>query len=109
MEDLKHKPGESTFVYLNEGGGPRRVLLLGAGKPSGLDLEAARRFAGHAVRAAESVGVSGLTVYLGSGVSVDAVQAAAEGAVLAAWRFTEMKRQDEDDAPRRGGGVRGHG
>ena len=99
VEDLKHKPGESTFVYLNEGGGPRRVLLLGAGKPSGFDLEAARRFAGHAVRAAESVGVSGLTVYLGSGVSVDAVQAAAEGAVLAAWRFTEMKRQDEDDAP----------
>ena len=48
-EDLKHKPGESAFVYLNEGAGPRRVLLLGAGKPSGFDLEAARRFAGHAV------------------------------------------------------------
>ena len=99
VEDLKHKPGESALVYLNEGGGPRRVLLLGAGKPSGFDLEAARRFAGHAVRAAESVEVSGLTTYLGSGVSADAAQAATEGAVLAAWRFTEMKNPDEGDAP----------
>ena len=99
VEDLKHKPGESAFVYLNEGGGPRRVLLLGAGKPSAFDLEAARRFSGHAVRAAESVGVSGLTVYLGSGVSVDVAQAATEGAVLAAWRFTEMKSPSEGDAP----------
>ncbi len=63
-EDLKHKPGESAFVYLNEGGGPRRVLLLGAGKPSKFDLEATRRFTGYAVRAAESLGVSGLTAYL---------------------------------------------
>jgi len=99
VEDLKHKPGESALVYLNEGGGPRRVLLLGAGKASGFDLEATRRFAGHAVRAAESVGVSGLTTYLGSDVSADAVQAATEGAVLAAWRFTEMKSPDEGDAP----------
>ncbi len=99
VEDLKHKPGESALVYLNEGGGPRRVLLLGAGKASGFDLEATRRFAGHAVRAAESVGVSGLTTYLGSDVSADAVQAATAGAVLAAWRFTEMKSPDEGDAP----------
>ena len=56
VEDLKHKPGESAFVYLNEGGGPRRVLLLGAGKPSAFDLEAARRFSGHAVRAAGGKG-----------------------------------------------------
>ena len=98
-EDLKHKPGESAFVYLNEGGGPRRVLLLGAGKPSKFDLEATRRFTGYAVRAAESLGVSGLTAYLGSRVSADAVQAATEGAVLAAWRFTEMKSPDEGDGP----------
>ena len=90
-EDLRHKPGKSAFVYLEAGGGPRRVILLGAGDPAKFDLEAIRRFAGDAVRAAESIEVSGLTVYLGSGVSVDAVQAATEGAVMAAWRFTEMK------------------
>jgi leucyl aminopeptidase len=98
-EDLKHKPGESAFVYLPEGGGPRRVLLLGAGKASEFDLEAKRRFAGHAVRAAETVGVTGLTAYLGSSVSTDHVQAATEGAVLAAWRFAEMKNPDEGDGP----------
>ncbi len=94
-EDLRHKAGESAFVYLNESG-PRRVLLLGAGKPSKFDLEATRRFTGHAVRAAESLGVPALTAYLGSRVSADAVQAATEGAVLAAWRFTEMKSPDAD-------------
>ena len=96
-EDLKHKLGDSALVYLNAGGGPRRVLLLGAGKRSGFDLETTRRFAGHAVRAAESVGVSGLTVYLGPEVSADGAQAATEGAVLAAWRFTEMKSPNEAD------------
>jgi leucyl aminopeptidase len=98
-EDLKHKPGESAMVYLNGGGTLRRVLLLGAGDRSKFDLEATRRFAGSAVRSAESIGVSGLTAYLGSGVKADAVQAATEGAVLAAWRFTEMKSPDESDAP----------
>ncbi len=97
-EDLKHKPGESATVYLNGGGVLRRVLLLGAGNRSKFDLEATRRFAGSAVRAAESIGVSGLTLYL-TDVSADAVQAATEGAVLAAWRFTEMKNPDEGDAP----------
>ena len=95
-EDLRHKPGKSVFVYLAAGGGPRRVLLLGAGDPSKFDLEATRRFAGEAVRAAESIGVSGVTAYLGSGVSTDAVQAATEGAVMAAWRFTEMKSKSPD-------------
>lgn len=98
-EDLKHKPGESALVYPDLDAGPRRVLLLGAGKPSEFDLEGVRRFVGHAVRAAEAVGVSGLTAYLGSHVSEGAVQAATEGAVLAAWRFTEMKSPDEDDDP----------
>jgi leucyl aminopeptidase len=97
-EDLKHKLGDSVFVYLNDGG-PRRVLLLGAGKQQAFDLEAVRRFAGHAVRAGESVGVTGLTVYLGSGASTDSVQAVTEGALLAAWRFTEMKNHDAGDAP----------
>jgi leucyl aminopeptidase len=96
-EDLRHKAGKSTFVYLETEDGPRRVLLLGAGDPSTFDLETIRRFAGDAVRTTESLGVSGLTLYLGSGVSADAVQAATEGAVLAAWRFTEMKSPDAAD------------
>ena len=92
--DLKSKAGQSVLVYLGEGTGPRRVLLLGAGERERFDAEAIRRFAGHAVRKAESVGVPTVTVYLGSVWSVGAeraAQAAAEGGTLAAWRFTEMK------------------
>ena len=99
--DLKSKAGQSVLAYLEEGRGPRRVLLLGAGKREMFDAEAIRRFAGHAVRKAESVGVPTVTVYLGSALSVGAeraAQAAAEGGTLAAWRFTEMKSaSDEKD------------
>ncbi len=64
-EDLKSKLGESLVAYSRGEGGPRRLLLLGAGKAGELDAEAIRRWAGHAVRAAESVGVAGVGVYLG--------------------------------------------
>jgi leucyl aminopeptidase len=102
-EDLKSKLGESVVAYLRGDGGPGRLLLLGAGKASELDAEVIRRWAGHAVRTAESVGVGGVGVYLGgmdNAGSEIAGQAAAEGAVLASWRFTEMKSvPDGDDAP----------
>ena len=102
-EDLKSKLGESVVVYPGGDGGPGRLLLLGAGKAAELDAESVRRWAGHAVRAAESIGVGGVGVYLAGmekvGVQI-AGQAAAEGAALAAWRFTEMKSEPAaDEAP----------
>ena len=101
-EDLKGKLGEFVVAYMSGDGGPRRLLLLGAGKASELDCEAVRRWAGHAVRAAESIGVVGVGAYLG-GMELTgaehAGQAAAEGAVLAAWRFTEMKGASDGDDP----------
>ncbi len=101
-EDLKGKLGESVVAYAEGEGGLQRVLLLGAGKAAERDSEAVRRWAGHAVRAAESIGVSGLGLYLGGMKRVGAEgagQAAAEGAVLAAWRFTEMKGAAAQDEP----------
>ncbi len=100
-EDLKSKLGESVVAYPKGDGGPGRVLLLGAGKSAELDAETIRRWAGHAVRAAESIGVAGVGVYLAGMTTLGAevaAQAAAEGAVLAAWRFTEMKSPPEADA-----------
>ena len=102
VEDLRGKLGESVVAYLSEQGGPRRLLLLGAGKVSDLDSESVRRWAGHAVRAAENMGIAELGAYLGGVGEIgteDAAQAAAEGAVLAAWRFTEMKTVSESDGP----------
>ena len=101
-EDLKGKLGEFVVAYLSGDSGPRRLLLLGAGKASELDSEAVRRWAGHAVRAAESIGVVRVGVYLGGMEQTGAEhagQAAAEGAVLAAWRFTEMKSASDGDDP----------
>ena len=101
-DDLKGKLGESVVAYARGEGGLRRVLLLGAGKAAELREEIVRRWAGHAVRAAESIGLGGLGLYLG-GIdrlgAEGAGRAAAEGAVLAAWRFTEMKSAASDDEP----------
>ena len=99
-DDLKGKLGESVVAYAEVDGGLRRVLLLGAGKAAELSDEIVRRWAGHAVRAAESIGLGGLGLYLGGMDRLGAEragQAAAEGAVLAAWRFTEMKSAASDD------------
>ncbi len=101
-EDLNSKLGESVVSYRRGETGPERVLLLGVGKASDLDAETLRRWAGHAVRAAESIGVGAVGVYLGGlgGIDVEtASQAVTEGAVLASWRFTEMRRLDEDAPP----------
>ena len=101
-EDLKSKLGESVVAYNGGEAGPERVLLLGAGKSSDLDAETLRRWAGSAVRVAESIGVEGVGVYLAGLDGIDmltAAQAVAEGAVLAGWRFTEMKSATEGDPP----------
>jgi len=61
-----------------------------------------RRFAGRAVRAAEKLRLAGVSVLLDGLGDVDdeeAAQAAAEGLGLAAWRFTELKNEDEEDDP----------
>ena len=101
-EDLKSKLGESVVAYNGGEAGPERVLLLGAGKSSDLDAETLRRWAGSAVRVAESIGVEGVGVYLAGLVGIDmltAAQVVADGAVLAGWRFTEMKSATEGDPP----------
>jgi leucyl aminopeptidase len=93
-EDIKAKMGESLLVYLKSGVGPKRILFVGLGEKSLLDSESLRRFGGHAIRGAESLGVSSLTIYPGcleSEVAEESYQAIVEGAVLAEWRYNEMK------------------
>lgn len=99
--DFKGRPGDETVLYGGEEG-PARVLLLGMGEAEKLDAEKVRRFAGRAVRAAERLGVTEIALWLdgaGQVVDSDLAQAAAVGATLAAWRFTELKAEpDEDEA-----------
>jgi leucyl aminopeptidase len=103
--DMKGRQTDEVLLYgaapgHPAAGGPQRVLLLGVGKIEDLSLEVVRGMAGRAVRAAERLGLESLSVCLdGLGELGDEAkaQAAAEGAVLAAWRFRELKARDEDD------------
>ncbi|MEJ2541550.1 MAG: leucyl aminopeptidase [Gemmatimonadota bacterium] len=102
--DLRWQPGSRVVSYRDSASGPRRVAFLGMGKEAGeLDSEAVRRFAGEAVRLAESLRVTDLALLVPQSTTLDgpaAHQAAAEGLVLAAWRFRELKTGvGEDEAP----------
>lgn len=77
-----------------DGSGPRRVLYLGVGPSDSLTPETIRCAAGKAVRFAERRRLTSLAlsiVHPGPAIGARHVQAAAEGLVLAAWRFDELK------------------
>lgn len=103
--DFRARPDEALLLYPSAGG-PERVLLVGAGKRDALDLERVRRMLGTAVREAEKLGATAVAfaadAVVGEGAlsAHDAGRAAAEGAVLAAWDYRELKTVEEDDAPR---------
>jgi leucyl aminopeptidase len=78
------------------------VVFIGVGKTrEAVATETVRRFAGHAVRAAEELRVGAVALALPREPGgIDAGRAAAEGAVLAAWRFRELKTgSGEEEAP----------
>ncbi len=96
--DIKGHSGDEIVLYGGDAG-PSRVVLLGIGKGEKVDAETIRRMAGRAVRTAERLRIDTVAVALdGLGEVADetAAQAAAEGAGLAAWRFTELKAEDEE-------------
>ncbi len=98
--DVRGKAKDEVVLFGGEDGGPNRVALLGIGKADAFDAEQVRRLAGRGVRLAERLGLDALSLWLDAvGPTTEAAraQAAAEGAALAAWRFTELKRPDEDD------------
>ncbi|MSR35203.1 MAG: leucyl aminopeptidase [Gemmatimonadetes bacterium] len=101
-DDLRGRVGHVVVVNTGASKGPRRIAFVGVGSASSWDAEAVRRFAGRAVRAAEARELTSLSLYLLPGEldAAAAVQAATEGLVLAAWRFTELKSsREEDGAP----------
>jgi leucyl aminopeptidase len=102
-EDARGRVGHVVVANTALDEGPRRVALIGAGPDKSWDVEAVRRFAGRAVRAAEARELSDVAIVLPAGAldTADAVQGAAEGALLAAWRFTELRRPDPEDDPAR--------
>jgi leucyl aminopeptidase len=97
--DIRGRRSDEVVLY-GGGEGPKRVLLLGVGKAEEVTPEIVRRLAGRAVRAAEKLHVEELSILLDGMEAVEPerrAQAAAEGAALAAWRFRELKREDEGE------------
>ena len=97
--DLKGKAKDEVVLY-GPPGGPERVVFLGVGKADAFTAEQVRRLSGRAVRCAERLGVTKVALVLeghGKVSGEELGQAGAEGAVLAAWRFTELKRPPEDE------------
>jgi leucyl aminopeptidase len=87
----------------------RRVLLIGVGKREDHTVEQLRRAVGTAVRVAERMSISEISVSVGHVHHLSehmgdyyAGLAAVEAAMLAAWDFRELKTQPEDSAPRAG-------
>ncbi len=95
----------SRLVADVEGEGPRRMVFVGLGcAPDAVTEEALRRYAAHAVRTAEDERVNDVAVLLPDAVPGRLEpramgRAAAEGAVLAAWRFRELKTGAGEDEP----------
>jgi leucyl aminopeptidase len=98
-EDIRSRVGHVVVLSTGLKKGPERVAFIGVGQASGWDAEAVRRFAGRAVRAAEPRELTSVSVYLPPGAldTALAVEAATEGLMLAAWRFTELKTSKEED------------
>ena len=92
--DFLGRYGDRVSGYRRGDEGPERVLFLGVGDSDSLTAERVRKAAGLAVRAAERHKVSALALSLaplGPAAGSRLVQAAAEGLVLASWRFEELK------------------
>lgn len=105
--DVAGRPKDETVLYGGGEAGPARIALLGMGPADELDGEAFRRLAGRAVRTAERLRLTSVSLHLdGTGDTEPnpraRAQAVAEGAGLAAWRFRELKTAadgDEDEPP----------
>ena len=103
LGDFKGRSGERILAYAtgdSQGArrpGPRRVLFLGVGASSDITAETTRSAAGRACRAAEDLRASSVALcltQLASDVDARWVQAAAEGIVLASWRYEELRAAD---------------
>ncbi len=106
--DFRGKADETAVLYPPAGStGAERLLLVGLGKREDLNAERIRRAAATAVKKAASLRISHLASLLHHAELAadqispgDAGRAAAEGAVLGAYQFRQMKSKPEDDPPK---------
>ncbi len=98
---LTGKKGETLLVTGRDGGGfaAGAALLVGVGPKAEFDITAMRRALGRAAGTARRFGSAATTFPLAFGArqATEAVQAAAEGLGLGAYRFRRYKTTSKDD------------
>ncbi len=98
--DFTGKLYSQVTLYNPNASGPRRVLLVGAGKPDQVDLERVRQVASRAVRRAQDLHVDEMAILFPQHVPSDVrkvAQALAEGCSLGDYRFDKYMRTARDD------------
>ncbi|HEX5068521.1 MAG TPA: leucyl aminopeptidase [Myxococcota bacterium] len=100
--DFQGKPDQSLLLYPDRRLRAKRVLLLGVGDTAKLDSDALRSLAGRCVREAARRRAGRVALMAPDAKdAVGAVQALAEGALLAGYRFGDYRKNGGDDAPGR--------
>jgi leucyl aminopeptidase len=101
VDDFKGKLEETMLLYPRGVVSPRRLLLVGLGKPDAITGDSVRRAAATAIKRAQSLRMSEVAVGVlgGTGaVAADlAAQAFVEGAQLSAYRFWSYRTGLTDD------------
>jgi leucyl aminopeptidase len=88
--DFRGRSGQTLLLYPRGAVAPKRLLLVGLGKPEKLNAEALRRAAATAAQRARDLQVADFTVGAAVGMPGDdtaMAQAIAEGLVLGSYRF----------------------
>ncbi len=97
--DFRGKRGETLMLFPGDALAAPRVLLVGLGAAEQLELDGLRRAAGAAVGQASRGKGGRVAIHLPAHRrlrAAEAAQAAAEGAVLAGYRFDAYRSQPED-------------
>jgi leucyl aminopeptidase len=107
--DFTGKPNTSVMVYADAKAPAPRILVVGLGEMAKLDLEALRRAAAHAAKAASGKKLAHLAVVVPEISSIAAEQlgeALTEGVMLAAYRFVKyFSSKDKKNDPPKGNTV----
>ena len=102
--EIRGKRGEMTIIHTAGRIAPKRVMVLGCGKPGDADTSVVRRLAAEIARRARSNGYKTVTAdppTAGVIATADAAQAAAEGALLGSYRINVKNDDNEDDSSRK--------
>ncbi len=99
--DFSGKLDQTAIVYPDKG--PKRILLVGAGKPEEMSRATVRRCAAVAARRALTLKASAIAVHItedtaGGVTHTDIGHVVVEGAVQGGWKFSDFQGTDEEES-----------